>query len=342
MYTHCFACNAPFPRVGVVEHFQVGRRIAYDPGRGRLWAICDACGGWTLAPITQRWEVIEELERLLTSHGGRRPRLAGKTENIALFKAGSADIIRIGSPDLLEEAVWRYGSATDGSVGPSRPNPFRARRLSLGEWLLGSAYLFRSGLAGKKIRGRGAAMRRWVRYGDVAWRGERACATCGFVIRQLSYFDCRIMILKDSGEEGLTPSLIRACPRCRDENDGGLHLEGTSAEFVLRRVLAYQQDGGTPPGHITAAAHLIEQGGGAAALSSILARYGRYLGELPITSAVALRVLANDAYEQRMLGLEAVALERRWRQEEELASIIDGDLTGVPAMEGMRLKLRGI
>jgi hypothetical protein len=325
-----------------VEHFPLGRRVAYDPERARLWAICQACGGWTLAPVTQRWEVIEELERLVTSHGGRRPRLAGKTENIALFKAGSADIIRIGATSLLEEAAWRYGTPAEGQVSVNRPNPFRPKRLSLGEWLLGSAYLLRSGLSGKKVRGRGLAMRRWVRFGDVAWRGERTCAACGWVIRQLSYFDCRIMILKDSGEDGLTPSLVRACPRCRDEADGGLHLEGTSAEFVLRRVLAYQQDGGTPPGHLSAAAHLIEQGGGASALSSVLARYGRYLGELPTTSAVALRVLANDAYEQRLLGLEATALERRWRQEEELASIIDGDLTSVPAMEGMRLKLRGL
>jgi hypothetical protein len=342
MFTHCFVCNARFPPGKVVEHFPVGRRIAYDMERGRLWAICDACGGWTLAPLTDRWEAMEELERLVTAHGGGRARLAGKTQNVALFKVGAADIIRIGHTKLIEEAEWRYGRATPAATGTNAPNPFAPRRLSMGEWLLGNAYLIRSGMAGKHRGSQRGAMRRWVRFGDVAWRGQGTCRACGLVIRELTYFDCRTLILKDGGGESLTPHLVRACPRCKDEVDGGLHLEGTAAEFVLRRVLAHQQDRGNPPGHLRAAAHLIEMGGGPTALSSILARYGRYLSDLPITSAVALRVLANDAYEQRMLGLEATSIERQWRHEEELASIIDGDLSHAPTLEAMRLKMRGL
>ncbi len=341
MYTHCFVCHARFPSGTLAEHFPVGRRVAYDPERGRLWAICEACGGWTLAPIAERWEALEELERLVTTYGGRRARLAGKTDNIALFKVGQGDIVRVGRTDLIEEAAWRYGRPTEGPPASGEANPFARRPLRLGERLLGMAYLMRSSIDGKHLTSRRGTMRRWIRFGSVAWRGSRECKACGFVIGELSYFDCRALILRDSEAEGFTPSLVRACPRCHDEMDGGLHLDGTSAEFVLRRVLAHQHDNGTPLGHLRAAAHLIELGGGPAGLSSILARYGRYLGDLPLTSAVALRVLANDAYEERLLGLEAAAVERQWQREEELASIIDGDLTDIPTLEGMRLKMRG-
>jgi len=60
-----------------------------------------------------------------------------------------------------------------------------------------------------------------------------------------------------------------------------------------------------------------------------------------VTSAVALRVLATEAYEQRLLALEVSAVERRWRQEEELASIVDGVLTPFPALERIRREMRG-
>jgi hypothetical protein len=311
--------------------------VAYDPERGRLWGICEACGGWTLAPIAERWEILEELERLVTSNK-RRAQLAGKTANVALFKAGKGDIIRIGKTGLSEEAAWRYGEAH--AVRKRGPNPFAPRRLRLGEWMLGSASAFRSTMAGRYGAWNREAIRKWVRFGDIAWRGDEACAACGARTRSLTFFECRTLILREGGEDGMTPSLVRACPRCRDEDTGGLQLEGTAAEVVLRRVLAQQQDRGVPESHLNAAMHLIELGGGASGISSILARYGRYLGELPITSAVALRVLANDAYERRMLDLEAAFVEQQWRREEELASIIDGDLTDIPSLEGMRRDMR--
>ena len=338
MFAHCFVCHAPFPRAGVVEHFPLGRRVAYDPERGRLWAVCDACGGWTLAPIEERWEALDELEQVVTRRT-RRARFAGKTDNIALFRVGSANIIRVGKTTLIEEAAWRYGQPP--SLKRDGADPFAPRPLGLGETLLGAAYILRTSLSGAHRAHRKGAVRRWVRFGDTAWRGQRDCKACGFVLKRLSYFDCRVMILKDAGDEALTPSLVRPCPRCRDETEGGLHLEGVSAEHTLRRVLAHSQDRGVPHSHLRAAGSLIDYGGGPAGISSILARYGRYLGELPITSAVAVRVLANEAYEQRMLNLEAAAVERRWREEEELAAIIDGDLTHVPSMEQWRLMLRG-
>jgi hypothetical protein len=340
MFTHCFVCHAPFPPGALVEHFPVGRRVAYDPARGRLWAVCDACGGWTLAPLSQRWETLEELEKIVTTRGSRGARLEGRTENVALFKVGRSEVIRIGPTTLLEEAAWRYGRPRSTGYRGDGANPFAPRRLSPREIWIGARYLLRAALDGKHVGAQRGEMRRWIRYGDVAWRGSRACRACGFIHEEMSFFQSRTLILRDAGRQRPTPDLVWACPRCRDEDRGGLHLEGTSAALVLRRVLARQQINGNPPGHLRAAAHLIELGGGAAGLSSILARYGRYLSDLPITSAVAVRVLAEDAYEQHLLNLEAAAVERQWRHEEELASIIDGDLTDIPDLDRMRIELR--
>ncbi|NJD18754.1 MAG: hypothetical protein FIA95_05660 [Gemmatimonadetes bacterium] len=41
----------------------------------------------------------------------------------------------------------------------------------------------------------------------------------------------------------------------------------------------------------------------------------------------ALEIALNESVERRMLDLEVKSLEWMWEQEEELASIIDGELT---------------
>src|SRR5688572_6384064 len=66
MFTRCLVCQSPFPRNETLEHFPTGDRIAFDPARGRLWAVCRTCRRWSLAPIEDRWEALEELEKLVT------------------------------------------------------------------------------------------------------------------------------------------------------------------------------------------------------------------------------------------------------------------------------------
>src|SRR5512134_1723806 len=106
MFTRCLFCHAALPANDLVEHYPHGRRLAFDPGRGRLWAVCSACQRWNLAPIEERWEALEELDRLVTDQG----KLLSKTDNIALIRAGEIDVVRVGqSTKLVEEAWWRYG-----------------------------------------------------------------------------------------------------------------------------------------------------------------------------------------------------------------------------------------
>ena len=73
MYSTCIFCHASLGANDAVEHFPVGRRLAFDAARGRLWAVCRKCERWNLSPLDERWEAIEECERLF---GGTRLRVS--------------------------------------------------------------------------------------------------------------------------------------------------------------------------------------------------------------------------------------------------------------------------
>jgi hypothetical protein len=105
VYTTCYHCLSPLGRNVVLAPFPVGRRVAFDAERARLWAVCDACGRWNLAPLDERWAAIDECERLFR----RAPRRYG-TPNIALAAlADGTELVRIGPAPRPEFAAWRYG-----------------------------------------------------------------------------------------------------------------------------------------------------------------------------------------------------------------------------------------
>jgi hypothetical protein len=105
MYTTCMFCNQPLGENQIVEHFPVGRRLAFDSQKGRLWVVCRKCERWNLSPIEERWEAIEDCERLFY---GTRTRVS--SENIGLARhAEGTELVRIGVPMRPEFAAWRYG-----------------------------------------------------------------------------------------------------------------------------------------------------------------------------------------------------------------------------------------
>src|SRR5262245_57174657 len=106
MLSHCIFCNADLRSNEVVEHFPVGRRLAFDAAQGRLWVVCRSCARWNLSPIEERWEAIEECERLYSKTPTRFA-----TENIGLARVSEGtELLRIGKPQRPEFAAWRYTS----------------------------------------------------------------------------------------------------------------------------------------------------------------------------------------------------------------------------------------
>ncbi len=106
MYAHCLFCNADLGRNEALEAFPVGRRLAYDADTGRLWVVCSRCQRWNLTPLEERWEAIDQAERLF-----RATRLRASTDNVGLARVADAtDLVRIGRPLRPELAAWRYAS----------------------------------------------------------------------------------------------------------------------------------------------------------------------------------------------------------------------------------------
>ena len=105
MYTACMFCQSPLGANDHIEHFPIGRRLAFDSAKGRLWVVCRRCGQWNLAPLEERWEAVEECERAY-----RAVRARVSTAEIGLARlADGLDLVRIGAPLRPEFAAWRFG-----------------------------------------------------------------------------------------------------------------------------------------------------------------------------------------------------------------------------------------
>jgi hypothetical protein len=340
LYTRCIVCATPFEPNEELEHLPSGKRLAFDPGRGRLWVVCRTCRRWSLTPIEERWEALEELEKITTD----RAHLLSQTDNIALLRFGPLEIVRVGRAQLSEEAWWRYGR----ELANRRQNwqklgfagTLAAGAVLVGSWATGGLTFFGAWL----IMGHGSETvrdgARWLRFGSTAWQGDESCERCGTPMRSIPYGDRAALGLFPSETPGEI-ELVARCPRCGKYRDGGLHLKGQDAERTLRRILAYHHFAGASERRVQSAARLIQEAGSPTDLTRIVVKDGRRLGDLQRTGGIALEIATNEATEQRLLELELAELEAHWRREEELAAIVDGELTPLPLLESLRRRVSG-
>ena len=105
MYTTCIFCHGDLDRNEAIEEFQVGRRLAFDGAKGRLWVVCRRCERWNLSPLETRWEAIEACERAFET---TRMRVASDNIGLAKLREG-LELVRVGDPVRQEFAAWRYG-----------------------------------------------------------------------------------------------------------------------------------------------------------------------------------------------------------------------------------------
>ena len=105
MYRTCIYCTADLGTNEAVEGFPIGRTLAFDAVRGRLWAVCPRCARWNLAPLEERWEPVEAAERAFVD-----ARLRVQSENVGLARLpDGTQLIRVGKAVPGELAAWRYG-----------------------------------------------------------------------------------------------------------------------------------------------------------------------------------------------------------------------------------------
>jgi hypothetical protein len=105
VYNTCLRCDRSLGTNTEIPHLRVGRRIAFDTKRGRLWVICTHCDQWNLTPIEERWEALEECEQQATQAEARG---SGTTVALAQTESG-LELLRVGGMSKADIANWRYG-----------------------------------------------------------------------------------------------------------------------------------------------------------------------------------------------------------------------------------------
>ncbi len=313
MLSRCLFCQRPLPANDTVEYFRVGRRVAFDPERGRLWAVCPGCKRWSLAPIEERWEALEELEKLARD----RARPLVQTDNIALLRAGDIDLVRVGRAAFREEAWWRYGREMSRRYARTRALIWAdmAMILTVGFPMIGS-------------------LGRWSAFSKGIWLGIHRCPSCGASLTGGMTSVKRTRLLSITADEAGDVAVALDCRYCDFRGEAGrITWTGAEARRILRTAVAYQNyEGGDNKTLEAACARIDAYGSPAGFIQGAIAAGPQLLalsGRNYRVPAIALEMALADDGERALLQAEAAVIEEHWRREEEIAAIMDGELTVV-------------
>ncbi len=322
MYSTCMFCNRPLGENQVIETFPVGRRMAFDAEKGRLWVVCRKCERWNLTPMEERWEAIEDCERIF-----RSTRIRTSTENVGLARHPEGlELVRIGRPMRPEFAAWRYG------------DQFGRRRRK--------AYIY--GAAGVAV------------FGGIVVGGVAAGVISGALLGQSGNFvnmwvngRTRVKLTTEDGRKlKLKMPDLQNARIVPVEEDGSWaiqlgkkkkreHFEGEQARRVAGLILPAINSTGGKPAVVQEAVRRIEEVGHPDEFLHAATREaqelrsrsvfgtgkkGKHAGliyRLPQPTKLALEMALHEEQERRALEGELRALEIAWREAEEIAAISD-------------------
>ncbi len=305
MYSTCIHCHTSLGANDRVEHFPVGQKLAFDPAKGRLWVVCAKCRRWNLTPIEERWEAIEECERLY-----RDTRLHASTDNIGLAQIpGGLDLVRIGAPQLPEIVAWRYV----GEFG----RRWRSTGLPLAAaGMLGSIYPFVQLAGGVGVAALGVGALALGGVGLMTRRHRARVAGADGRVTTLSSTQVKRVRLEPT-TEGWG---IRSGWRLDAEIE-----TGTTAVHTLRSVMTARNFRGADRTEIDSAVSLLSDIGDPGQLVARLARASRDTGirDFPPEVACALEMALHQDVERQAMEGEMTTLETEWALAEEIAGIAD-------------------
>jgi hypothetical protein len=310
MYSTCIFCHAALEANDTIEHFPVGRRLAFDPERGRLWVICRRCRQWNLTPTEERWEALEECERFY-----RDTRLRVSTDQIGLARlASGVELVRIGRPERPEFAAWRYGD----QLGRRRRSAFLKVGVGLGA--LGAV------VVGGAVAGIGIGSFGWI----IGQAGERIVG--GSPNRIVARVD-----VPGAGEVTVRRKHVAHVQLLG--TDGAWHiglphqkqivmLRGDDAMRAMGKLLPEANRFGGSRERVAEAVSVLERVPDPAEFFDVAARmaatrFKPQLGTLPEVTRLALEMAAHEDMERRALEGELALLEQAWKEAEEVAAIAD-------------------
>lgn len=328
MYSTCLFCNNDLGKNEVIEQFPIGRRLAFDASKGRLWVVCRKCERWNLTPLEERWEAIEEAERLFSSS-----RLRVSTDNIGLAKLREGlELVRIGGALRPELAAWRYGD----QFGRRRQKHLLVSTATAAA--VGGILILGPGTG--LIAGGGWGMWQGIQALHNAYQSRRTRLTLKLPD------DNRLVTLRKSHLEHTT--LTREAdggwmlnlsydPRGKWELAGRnyemLPLRGEQAVRIAGQVLPKINASGAKPKQVQEAVRLLEQHTYPFEFFSREARVttrkrrgsgaASRIAHFPLEVRLALEMAAHEEHERRALEGELALLEAAWRDAEEVAKIAD-------------------
>jgi hypothetical protein len=332
MYTTCLFCNGDLGRNEVVEAFPVGRRLAFDATKGRLWVVCRRCERWNLTPLEERWEAIEQCERDF-----RATKLRVSTDQIGLARLKEGlELVRIGAPQRPEMAAWRYG------------DQFGRRRRRHYLMIAGGAAAVGALIVAGPVLGliSGAAVQpvmNLFNMGHGMYRSRKLIHVPGpgGVTLHTRLADLQRITLSP-GDEGFVLRLPlatreRLAPWWRyDTQREARELTGDDAIRAAGALLPRMNQRGGSANDVQRAVEYLERAQSPAQLyrraaQMIPAReHGPFrsrgkslLKNLPTAGRLALEMAAHEETERRALEGELSILEEAWRNAEEIAGIAD-------------------
>jgi hypothetical protein len=334
MYRTCLFCSSDLGRNEAVEHFSVGRRLAFDAAKGRLWVVCRKCERWNLTPLEERWEAIEECERAF-----RATRLRVSTDEIGLARLKEGlELVRIGEPQRPEMAAWRYGD----QFGRRRRRQYL---IGGGAVLLAGTVVVAGPLLG--ILGAGAISPVWNIGNSIVqvYRAKKLItvpAPDGQLLRtRLADVD-RIRLGMEGDSLRLSVPVVPPGGGSvswwnHSRNRETRVLEGEAAVRAAGALLPLVNRRGGSAADVQRAVGLVEEAETperlfTTAARTLAARSGSGFGDpgrrtslrrVPLATRLALEMAAHEESERRAFEGELYLLEEAWKQAEEIAAIAD-------------------
>jgi hypothetical protein len=332
VYSTCIHCHRSLGGNELIEHFPVGRTLAFDGAKGRLWVVCRKCRRWNLTPLEERWEAIEESEKAF-----RDSPMKASTDNIAVARVGDGvELIRIGKPARRELASWRYASNV------VRRWWTRGLPLATASTLGVVAQMSLNASSGGELRS-------WLMMvaGVAAFAGTRGLIEKKATSARLAMPDGKVTPVWMESAEGMDLTTTGGRWGLRWKVNAP-PVAGAQALPLLRGVLTIANFSGGRTATVNDAVQLLHRYDSPDDFVRKLARASdktglRRIGMIPPAARIALEMALHDEAESRALDGELELLRAEWEAAEEIAGIADGMFLspGLTAkLESLRLEDR--
>jgi hypothetical protein len=318
----CFYCACDLGPTTVTGR-SARQRLAYDPWLGRLWRVCPACQRWSAALLEERWDIVEECERAVQ----RAATILLQGAHLCLLQTSAGQLIRVGAPPRTELARWRYSDLLDAFA---RPRGLLARLMNLPLRPAGGniGLDYHGGVATVPLPWIASP---FIEEGSIltvlfsAVPLAPRCPACRQPLAIAPYDFANVRLTRDAGRVVTAAQ----CAACGDE----VVVPLRAARPALRLGLAVVSRTQRAAASVSRAVLPIDRAGGPHDFLDRIARSDATLGMMSPRQRLALWISLDEC-------AEIDVLEAEWRRAEELAAIVDGELTDVPGFPEFRHRHR--